>query len=179
MPVHSKPYAGRARNAPPLLGPKPYQKPQQHGPHSAWVTPGSPVTRNFNNEPTNNGPTHIESNGPLSNESKNDGPINNNESYRGSSVQFSVLRRPAEKKTDKVPKSPQVVRFGAAEIFGSEKYEDDSACSRQPEEEVNSSAIATKQTTKQPISPSLSGAQALQECEVSKLKVHWSIMKGM
>ena len=169
MPVHSKPFAGRAKNAPPLLGPKPYQRPPPNGPHNAWVTPGSPVTCKFTNGPINSGSTNTESknNGPLNNEAINDGLV----AKRPSSVQFSVLRRPAEKKTDKVPKSPQVVRFGAAEIFGGEKYDDEGACSRPQEIEENCSVAATKLTTKQPTSPSLSGAQALQDCEVSIFKV--------
>ncbi|XP_053394587.1 uncharacterized protein LOC128555639 [Mercenaria mercenaria] len=147
MPVHSKPFAGRAKNAPPLVGPKPYQKPSQNGPQQAWVTPDSPVLRNF---------TY--------------GPTNNDDSQNIANVQFSVIRRPAEKKPDKVPKSPQVVRFGAAEIFGGEKYEDVAYRRQvnQPDIVGECSSSAINQTTKsRGSSSSLSGAQALKECEVS------------
>lgn len=145
MPVHSKPFAGRAKKPPPLLSPKPYNKPTQN----ALASPTSPVSVSFVN-----------------------GPTDDNHAQSVPNVHFSVLRRPVEKKPDKVPRSPQVVRFGATEVVGGVNDADEEIGRRKIDvidETEECSSAAPKHTTKSSHLPaSMSGAQALKECEVSK-----------
>lgn len=84
MPVYSKPFAGRARKGPPLLGPKPYQKKSQE----AWKTPDSPILSSFINRAATN----------------------------------DDIVDPTNEQLFNVPKSPPVVRFGAAEVVGGEGW---------------------------------------------------------
>lgn len=146
--MHSKPFAVRARPGPPLLGPKPYRK----GSGTTWRPQESPSS-------STPGQTPLEGKQELSQIEK-----------------ISALRGEKEETPRKSPKSPQIVRFGSAEVFGLEPSD---SCDEDEEEALGinksesrrklsfaddrESSATTEHWTKS--LPGLSTAQAVRDCE--------------